>query len=506
MTRANDLADRHSLSASGLKDAADASALTVHVVVSDDWSAAPAGQLLASSLVNMLCRQAGVVAKIAVTAKEASRTAWLPCLDAVATFPDCLKELAIWAVGDLIPVTTEAGKGPWDCTIYVGPKPQASATGGIEIVSLGDGWCAWIGEPRNAPTEVIPSDGNPVGPFLAAALAAGEIFKRCRGILRGKYLDANGYSLWSGETSSDWYDLDQGPSLANLTIPPLHLVGVGAVGNDLAYCLASTRPMDAYVVLIDDDTYDSTNLNRCLLAGAHDVNDPKIWAVEKALRSVCVGVFPFKKVVKEYVVDARVGLRDDVASAADNLEFGIVLSCVDKGGARQDVQGLSPKLLAGGSTLGMRAQSNMYGLRPDGPCLACHNPAEPQGERLRALERQLRNMLQNDRAGFLLEHGLDVNAVEEYLKTERCGSLGERALRDFATRAESEFSVSFVSLGAALLLYSALLRHTAFEGEAPARDDELTALNFLNGGLGNTQVALDPNCQLRCIEKRKGNS
>ncbi len=503
MTSANDLANRHSLPASGLKDATDASALTVHIVVSDAWSVAPAGQLLASCLVNMLCRLAGAVTKIAITAKETSRTVWLPCPDAAADFPHCLKELANWAVGGVVPVTTEAGQNSWDCTIYVGPKPSASVPGGIELVALGEGWRAWIGEPINAPMAAAPSDGNPVGPFLAATLAAGEIFKRSRGILRGRYLDASGYSQWTGEASSDWLGLDKGPSLDNLTIPPLHLVGVGAVGNDLAYCIASTRPKSAYVVLIDDDTYDGTNLNRCLLAGAHDVDDPKVWAVAKALRGAGVGVFPFDKTVKEYVVDARIGLREDVAASADNLEFEIVASCVDKGGSRQDVQGLAPTLLAGGSTLGLRAQSNMYGLRPDGPCLACHNPVEPQGERLRALEKQLRNMPVEDRAEFLIKHNLDVDAVEEYLKTEHCGSLGETALRDFATRGEGEFSVSFVSLGAALLLYSAFLRHTAFAGQAPTRNDELTALNFLNGGLGDTQVAPDPNCQLRCFEKKR---
>jgi hypothetical protein len=502
MTNADDLANRHSLPAGGLREAADASALAVHIVVSDQWASAPAGQLLTSCLVNMLCRQAGAVAKIAVTANETPVAIWLPNLGGAGAFPHCLKELAFWAVGDAVPVTTDAGQGPWDCTIYVGLKPNASTAGGIELVALGDGWRAWIGEPQNAPAQVLPTERNALGPFLAAALAAGETFKRSRGILRGRYLDANGYSLWTGETSSSWDDLNGGPSLENLALAPLHIAGVGAVGNDLAYCIASTRPKEAYVILIDDDTYDTTNLNRCLLAGTEDVEDPKVWVVERALRSANVGVFPFDKTIKDYVAEARIGLREDIAARVNDLEFGIVASCVDKGGARQDVQGLSPELLAGGSTLGMRAQSNMFGLRPDGPCLACHNPAEPHGERLHALGKELRNMAAGDRVEFLLKHGLDVDAVEEYLKTERCGSLGEKALRDFATRSANEFSVSFVSLGAALLLYSTLLRHTAFAAQAPARNDELTALNFLNGGLGDTYVARDPNCELRCFEKK----
>ena len=65
-------------------------------------------------------------------------------------------------------------------------------------------------------------------------------------------------------------------------------------------------------------------------------------------------------VIKSYLSDARSGLRTDVAEEIDDLVFQIVASCVDKGTSRQDIQGLEPQLLMGGSTLDLQAKANLY--------------------------------------------------------------------------------------------------------------------------------------------------
>jgi hypothetical protein len=253
--------------------------------------------------------------------------------------------------------------------------------------------------------------------------------------------------------------------------------------------------------LIDDDHYDDTNLNRCLLAGWLDIEQHKVHAIERALKAGGIEAFSFPGTIKSYVTDLRAGLRADVARQVDDLIFSVVTSCVDKGAARQDVQGLHPNLLLGGSTLSLQAKSNLYSGRPGAACLACFNPVEKDGEKIRALENQLHKMPTRERGEFLTSHGLDVRSIEEYLSGAQCGGLGEAALRDYVVRPPAEFSAGFVSLGAGLLLASALLKNTIFSANPSARHD-MTTLNFLNGGLGGYWLGADDNCQLNCQAKR----
>ncbi len=152
------------------------------------------------------------------------------------------------------------------------------------------------------------------------------------------------------------------------------------------------------------------------------------------LKAVGIEAFSFPGTIKSYVTDLRVGLRADVARQVDDLVFSVVTSCVDKGAARQDVQGLHPHLLLGGSTLNLQAKSNLYNGRPGAACLACFNPVEKDGEKIRALENRLRKMPTLERGEFLTSHGLDASSIEEYLSGAQCGGLGEAALRNYVVR------------------------------------------------------------------------
>jgi ThiF family protein len=225
-----------------------------------------------------------------------------------------------------------------------------------------------------------------------------------------------------------------------------------------------------YFVLVDDDTYDGTSLNRCFLAGWKDVDDPKVDAIFAALKVAGLDAYPFPGTIREYLVADRVKVRQDAARQADDLSFEIVISCVDRGISRQDVQGLAPSLLLGGSTLGLAARANFYPDRAGAACLSCFNPAERDGEKIRALEEKLRAMDKGERAAFLSEQGIDREAVDEYLESPSCGAPGEAALHDLATRAQSEFSAGFVSLGAAVLLAAKLFQRVLFQGVNAAED------------------------------------
>lgn len=503
MSANDDIANRHLLAADGLESALQSEEQYVRIVVSERWSSSRAGQLLTACLVNLLCRQVKIVRHIEIVALPTGTLIGLPSGgDAAESFPACLQGLAAWAVNGAIAVSMTRTGVAADHTIFVGdPGPDRIPNYGQSLVAIGDGWRAWIGDVSRSPGTVSPTSDNPLGPFLAAALAAGEIFKRSRGLRRGRLLTADGYSLWSGGTSSEWNALVEGPAVSGIHLPPTHVVGAGAVANALGIILANLKLSSAYLILIDDDKYDKTNLNRCLLAGWQDVDQPKVSAIARTLRAAGIEAFPFNGTIRSYVTNARIGLRSDVAQRVDDLNFDIVASCVDKGISRQDIQGLEPHLLFGGSTLDLQAKANWYTGRLGSACLTCFNPAERNGEKVRTLESQLRTMPLGERGRFLTQHGLDAQAVNEYLAGARCGGLGESALKDFAIQLPPEFSAGFVSLGAGLLLAVELLRRIVFSGSAPPRRD-MSTLNFRNGGFVDAGLAADDACEWHCRHRR----
>jgi hypothetical protein len=293
--------------------------------------------------------------------------------------------------------------------------------------------------------------------------------------------------------------LEQGPEVSGLRLDPIHVFGLGAVGNGLAYLMQNMELDHGYFILVDDDSFDSTNLNRCFLAGAENVTQRKVGVVSSALRAFGIETYPFHGTVREYVSDSRQDLRSDVADQVDNSVFEIVASCVDKGTSRQDIQALQPRLLMGGSTLDLSARTNWYSFRPGAACLACFNPRERDGEKIRSLDAQLRLMANEERRRFLVEQGLNFEAIEEFLVNPQCGSIGEAALNDFATRAPAQFSVGFVSLAAALLLGAALLKHTVLK--SPFHYSEISILNFLNGGRADENLGSDDKCEWKCQER-----
>jgi hypothetical protein len=503
MTDADEIARRHLLAVDSLEATLQSEQQYIRIFVADRWASSHGGQLLTSCLVNLLCRQVKLVRHIEIVAPLARGLIRLPGADPAEAFPACLRGLALWAVNGAVTLSATRTATRSDHTIFVGdPWQEVIPDHGHTLIVVGDGWRALVGDAHYTSYAIWPTSINPLGPFLAAALAAGEIFKRSRGIRRGRYLSADGYSLWSGAKSSDWNALAEGPPVSGICLPPTHVVGAGAVGNALAYVIANIKLNGGYLVLVDDDKYDKTNLNRCLLAGWEDRDHAKVDAIAKVLRAAGIGVFPFPGTIMSYLTHSRTQLRVDVARQVDDLIFEIVASCVDKGTSRQDIQGLQPHLLVGGSTLDLQAKASWYSGRPGAACLACFNPAEQNGEKFRALESQLRNMPADDRIRLLAGHGLDAPAVEEYLSSAQCGGLGEAALKDFATRPPSEFSAGFVSLGAGLLLASELLRQTVFLATAPPRFD-MTTLNFLNGGFADAGLGADNACEWNCQGRRR---
>ena len=488
-----EIGSRHLLGTDGLADKPNAVQQYIRIIVSEEWAHSVQGQLIAECLVNLLVRQVGLVQQLEIVAADVPLLIRPIIGGTWGTLSDYLAAVGEWAVGMDVRFGPDPSPRAADQSIFIGRAARSNFTNAIACIA--DGWKAWVGELQHIPHTAPSPSRSPIGPYFAATLAAGEVFKKTWGLRRGRLLESSAYSLWTNSMSLAWDEADAGPPLDGLHLPPCVLVGAGAVGNALAYVLTQLKGLDAYPVLVDDDIYDTSNLNRCCLAGRRDLKQEKTAVLASRLAEADIASFPFSGDLKQFVNDARIGLRADVAEEFGDGLYRMVLSCVDKGDGRQDIQGLRPHWLVGGSTLDLQAKTNVYAGDVDAACLGCHNPREVKGEAMRVLERQLRAMIQQERSNFLIEHGLDATSIEEYIRGSHCGHLGRAALLDFVSTPPPQFSVGFVSLGSGVLLAASIFRQL-LSGVALPQRSGMTTFNFLNGNLGESALARDPQCQI----------
>lgn len=493
MSDTDRIADRHLREVDGLSPATEMRPLTVGLVADPAWAASPAGQQLLTCAVNLLCRLTETVTRLQLAIPPVPVLVPMPYGRALGTLREALVAIPPWAVGAEVTVDVVQAVSDADVVLSLGPAPT-SVAGRPVLCAIADGWRLWLGAPEEFPADAQASaSATPLGPFLAACFLAGEVFKTARGVVRGSKVRSLGYSLWSGATGA-WSRLEAGPEPAGQILPPIYLVGAGAVGQGVVAILGAAPLAAGYVVAIDDDRHDRTNLNRCFVAGEGDVGDAKVHAVERYLRHSPIVCLAHEGTIARYVSKPKPSLQVGLARAEAEGQYGTVVSCVDKGVSRQDIQGLRPKLIIGGSTVGLSAKTNVYDGEPGTPCLGCHNPPEKDGELLRELERRLRGMSREEQAAYLRDHVADPGPILEHLAAERCGTVGEAMLRDIATASPREFSVSFVSMAAAVLVASRLFSRLLFD--AADRDrPRMTSIAFLKASILDADLAIDAACR-----------
>lgn len=494
MTAINEIGHRHQLPASGLKPASEARPLAIRLLVPPAVASLPATQFLASCLVNLLSRQVGSVRHVMIDCSPVSTCILLPHGAGTDDFATDLIALGAWATAGAIPVSTWRAGDAVDLTLAL--QESTGHTDGAELVAAGAGWRGWVGEAERA-TTIDVHDASPVGPFMAAALAAGEIFKRSRGITRGRLFEGLGVSLWSSQSAANWNELCDGPPLDQVTFPTALLVGAGAVGQALAYVLASASTAAAALVAIDNDKHDTSNLNRCFLAGASDLTHPKI-DVLKRNDGDRFSVTTFNGDWNGFVRGPRPGLDPEIDDQVDAGDFDLVLSCVDRGTSRHQIQSVWPSNILAGRTTNLVAFADVYRSKRGEACLACHNPSERDGERIQSLRFRLRDMSPAERRVFLEQNGVSTEAIEAELTKPTCGSVGEAHINDLALRRAPEFSAGFVSLAAGLMLFSQLSKFAIGPAEVMPG---MTSFSFLNGRMDQAELAPDEACELKCGER-----
>jgi hypothetical protein len=304
---------------------------------------------------------------------------------------------------------------------------------------FGHGWWGGVSDrPMRCPRE--PS-GLPYGPYVAAALAVGEIYLHARLYGHGTEPAAGyGWDCWA-QTLAEQPVRGAPTTLAGLDLSGTGLAGVGAVGSMWMHTLWATMGLIGDVALADADRkgVTTTNLNRCPLFGRASLGLPKA--------TTAAGV----------TADATITWRPHDDRFEDlGVTPTLLVSAVDTNHARQALQGLYPPLILSASTLDLRAEVLRAGPPGLGACLRCYNPPEVflGDDELRAQAR---------RGGPSVVRALAAHAgvadadVQRWLDRGECGEAGARLL-DTLRRQKPEpaprFAVGFTSAMAGIMLAS----------------------------------------------------
>jgi molybdopterin/thiamine biosynthesis adenylyltransferase len=220
-----------------------------------------------------------------------------------------------------------------------------------------------------------------------------------------------------------------------------------------------------HVTSMDGDAIDEegTNLNRYCLTTTADIGTSKALIAERVLAAHNIPGFAFAGTWEEYQVSERWGQRADLRSLEASFRYESVLSCVDKNPARHSIQRFWPRVLLGGSTLGLSISVVNYDMQRDFECLMCGNPLPVDSWSVDEQANALRAMTSVARQRLAEARGADAATVEAYLNDESCGHLGLAEIKKFRIAPdEAEWSVGFVSVAAGVLLAVETIRTVGF--------------------------------------------
>lgn len=457
------------------------------------------GQHLLWMLGNLLARQFNVIHELILVLPAVP--AFSSCFgqEVQAALPEAIAEV-VRSICEQAMVITQCTSIPDGVDIvvtagYVPNPPQ----GTLVIGALGDGMRAFVGRPDKTPAH-LPTSSCSVGPYFAACMAAGEVFKRLCGMqtTAGTYIDEMHFSVWDHRRYPAWDDIPSCTLPGAVQIPDLYLVGVGAVGQALVATLSRWPGTSGYLTLIDGDDIDGTNLNRYVLATFKDVGKSKVSIAKDCLEAAGYQVYEYAGKWEEYLCDER---RPPQKSGLFELEsefrYRLIISCVDKNPARHSIQKVWPQLIIGASTLDLRAMVTLYDLPASGECLMCYNPVETN-ETLEQLAEKVRSLTSTERLRLCEEAQVKLTDLDAYLANPSCGSIGEVAVRKFKELTEDhDWSVGFVSVIAGVMLAVRLIRLvTEGRSEAFPLDQGNSALfNFWNPALRWSNLNRKSKCE-----------
>lgn len=430
----------------------------VRLTISPEAASTAAGQRCLGMAASLIARQFAIVHIMEIDVPEVPVLSGTQYLGSAEMLNVRIQEVASLSCAGKVEVCTLPDRDkPPVIDVIVGPGGMPSGNAELVIGTFGADWGAYLGPADQVPM-VTASTENPVGPFFAACLAAGEVFRHLSG-LHGKRVDwlvePLFMSLWNLQQGDRWEGLPTGVWYPDLPLRPTYLVGAGAVGQALITCVIASGLPSSHFTIVDRDTVDLTNLNRYPLCVLEDVGQNKVDVLAKLLSQSGHSPIPFQGHWDEFLSHLpATGQRADLAALESECKFDLVLSCVDKNAARRGLQNSYPRILLGGSTLDFRVQVAMYGPTGTMECLKCHHPAEEVPLAPEALARELSGKTPQELAELADTRGISLQAIKAFLlEPVKCGMIVPDPLSELAGSPAGEMAVGFVSVAAGVLLF-----------------------------------------------------
>lgn len=392
-------------------------------------------QHTAYMLATVLARMTGVVHAVQLHAPVVACSATLSPFSQRTHLTDHIVE-AVDAIG--LPCKVNQTEEEPVLVIHIG-----AAKGRADLFAAGNGWTGAI---ATSPIHLEGHDGNVIGPYVAACLAAAEAFKAICGQDPPAIPAFRSVDAATGLVSSQPVQLMSGPP-AKIPADVVYVVGCGAVGSAALLALASFPLVGVCAVDQPDNPIDATNLNRYLLATTRDVGKPKAAAAKARLTHAAWPILARDSgwVGVRQAMGKGLGVNDferRVAAAENEESYPAVLSGVDAGAARRDIQRALPKAFVQGNTGGLNVQVRSFNLAdPNAECGACR-ARTVQADHLANL---LRGLSREQQKAKVASAGIPWSRVEAFLGPE-CATLTEDEKENLRPHLEGhDFSVSFVS-------------------------------------------------------------
>ncbi len=330
---------------------------TVAIEIDPTLVSTPCAQHLLCMLVHLLARMKGIVRTMVL--RFAADVPLHPGIPLVGTsLTSGLEQLVGSLSGPQSTYRTELVIGS------AGPARELQVrigSGSGDVVVGADAWRALLGKFVDQSSW---SDGCPLGPYMAATLAAAEVFKRLLRInfdwQEGALLDDVAYSLFD-------YSLNEkaapGPDLREIALSNLAIAGAGAGGTAALYTLCSFPAVSGSLVAVEPGKLKESNLGRYLMSDydqvhsyLHKLDSVKRFLEVHAPKLHCEGLkAPWHQVPRAWQT---------------------VLATVDTPEARWDVQRSRPVTILEAGVIGL-----LYGVLrviPGGWCLECKHPPDPE--------------------------------------------------------------------------------------------------------------------------------
>ena len=231
---------------------------------------------------------------------------------------------------------------------------------GSQAVAHGSGWNAYCGP---SPSPITDEQSfNPIGPAMAAIIAASEAFRtNLRGVPTKTLV--NGLTWTQGLVEGDHVPHPQ----MDLDIGNLWFVGVGSVGTSILYFLRlATRGFHA--TLLDHDVVKIHNLDRSPIFMNADVKDSKVDATKLWLNKNGIGA----------IAQPRALHDSETWCSRQQGEPDLLVSAANEYNVRSAIESGFPPLQVYGTTGGNWQAAIMRHIPLLDPCSRCLFPEDKQ--------------------------------------------------------------------------------------------------------------------------------